>query len=443
MDWVDFKSEAVRASFDDARLRKGARLNPRFGGPGFVAGGPVPVSGELSMLGRARSSVILNDTTLRDGEQAPGVSFTIGEKVAIARVLADAGVPEIEAGTPAMGPEEIAAINAIVRENLPLKAMAWCRMLRRDVDAAVASGVSMVNVSVPVSDIQLRAKFNKGRDHALRLIGDVVPYARDRGLEIAVGCEDASRADVEFLAMVAGAAEQAGARRIRFADTLGVLDPFATYAMIERLRRACDLEIEIHAHDDLGLATANTLAALRAGAQHASVTVVGLGERAGNAPLEEVAVAVEALYGLSSGIDLRRLTEAAQMVARAAGRTIPEAKAIVGDAIFTHESGIHVDGLLKDRHCYEALDPALLGRTHRLVLGKHSGVNAVRNALKELGYDVSPDHAKIILLQIKAYAQQTKGAVPSGMLLDFYRQADPHAAAAAGRGAPDLATLAN
>lgn len=387
------------------------------------------------------ASIVLNDTTLRDGEQAPGVAFTIAEKVAIARVLALAGVSEIEVGTPAMGAEEISAINAIVREDLPPTAIAWCRMLRSDVDAAVASGVPMVNVSVPVSDVQLKAKFGAGRDHALRLIADVVPYARDRGLEIAVGCEDASRADIDFLLHVGDCAARAGARRIRFADTLGVLDPFATFAMIERLRRACDLEIEIHAHDDLGLATANTLAALRAGACHASVTVVGLGERAGNAPLEEVAVAVEVLYGYQSGIDLRRLSEVAEIVARAAGRAIPEAKAIVGGAVFTHESGIHVDGLLKDRQCYQALDPAVLGRSHRMVLGKHSGLGAVRNALKELGFDASPDEAKVVLTEIRAYAQQTKAGVSRDMLMSFYQAVNGGRSRSARLLSPDVTAL--
>lgn len=392
--------------------------------------------------GPSEAAIVLNDTTLRDGEQAPGVAFTIAEKVAIARVLAAAGVAEIEVGTPAMGAEEIAAIDAIVREGLPIKASAWCRMVRSDVDAAVASGVRIVNLSVPVSDIQLEAKFGLGRSHALGLVTKLVPYALDRGLEVAVGCEDASRADMDFVVEIADAAKAAGAKRIRFADTLGVLDPFATYAKIERLRHACDLEIEIHAHDDLGLATANTLAALKAGARHASVTVVGLGERAGNAPLEEVAVAVDALYGTASGVDLLQLTEIARIVARAAGRVIPEAKAIVGDAVFTHESGIHVDGLLKNRQCYQALDPAKLGRRHRMVLGKHSGIRAVSTALRDQGFDVSPEHARAILAQVKAYAQHTKRAVPTAMLMSFYRQANEGQKPSGSRLPQDLAFLA-
>jgi len=380
-----------------------------------------------AMAGSVKDSVkkpiVLNDTTLRDGEQAPGVAFSPEEKIAIAKALAGAGVPEIEAGTPAMGEREIAAIRDVVAEKLPAKIIAWCRMVRQDIDAAVASGVGMINLSLPVSDIQLKAKFSADRAYARDMISRFIPYARDKGLEVALGCEDASRADLSFLRELADLGASLGVRRLRFADTLGVLDPFMTFSMVEQLRAGTDLEIEIHAHDDLGLATANTLAALRAGATHASVTVVGLGERAGNAPLEEVAVAVKSLYGLSTEVDLTALAGVARVVTNAAGRSIPEAKAIVGEVVFTHESGIHVDGLLKDLQCYQALDPALLGRSHHVVLGKHSGLRAVTNALAQQGLSVSADEAKFVLARIKLYAEQEKASVPGNILLDFYREA--------------------
>ena len=321
-----------------------------------------------------------------------------------------------------MGRDEINAIRAIVEQGLPLTTIAWCRMLTGDVDAALEAGVSMVNVSVPVSDLQIAAKLGGKRSTALEMVKRVVSHARDKGLEVAVGGEDSSRADVGFLMEIMAVAKAAGARRFRVADTLSVLDPDDTRALLKALRSATDLELEFHGHDDLGLATANTLAAIKAGATHASVTVIGLGERAGNAPLEEVAVALRQLYRLETGIVLSELGAVAEVVAKAAARSIPLNKAIVGEHIFTHESGIHVDGLLKDRRTYQALDPELLGRSNRVVIGKHSGLSAIDMVLSELRLPADSEERRRILARVREYAVANKGPVREEVIARIWRE---------------------
>ncbi|SNX54946.1 homocitrate synthase family protein [Thermoanaerobacterium sp. RBIITD] len=355
------------------------------------------------------------DTTLRDGEQTAGVVFSMPEKVFIAKMLDRIGVRYIEAGIPAMGGEEKESIYEILNLGLKAKILTWNRAVISDVKASIDCGAKYLHISSPVSDIHISSKLKKDRRWVIDNLKRVLHYAQKFNCEISVGAEDASRADRAFLYTFAKIAKEEGASRFRYSDTVGVLEPFRTYEEVKRLRETVDIDIEIHVHNDFGMATANALAAFKAGAKFVSTTINGLGERAGNAAFEEVIMAMKYLYGHDLKINTDLLYRLSRYVALASKRKIPSGKAIVGGEIFNYEKGLE-NNLVYD----EIFLPEEIGLSTKLVIGKHSDIHAIVSKYHSLGIELTEREAAFLLRYIRTWVVKNKRSLTEEELLNIY-----------------------
>jgi len=352
--------------------------------------------------------IYIVDTTLRDGEQTAGVVFANREKVRIAKFLDELGVDQIEAGVPVMGGDETDAIRSICQAGLRASIMGWNRPVIKDIEASLACGCDAVAISISTSDIHIKYKLRASREWVVENMVKAVEFAKKEGLYVSVNAEDASRSDMAFLGEFARAGKQAGADRLRYCDTVGILDPFTTQDNIRAILKETDIDIEMHTHNDFGMATANALAGVMAGANYVGVTVIGLGERAGNAALEEVVMSLKHLHKIDLGVKTEMFREVAEYVSRAAHRELPAWKAIVGSNMFCHESGIHGDGVLKHPGNYEPFEPHEVGLQRQIVVGKHSGSAALKAKFAEYGIQLTDHQTEELLPKIRSHTVAMK-----------------------------------
>ncbi|EKQ56006.1 MULTISPECIES: homocitrate synthase [unclassified Clostridium] len=376
---------------------------------------------------KTNKKVTIVDTTLRDGEQTAGVVFANDEKIVIAQMLSDLGVDQLEVGIPTMGGDEKEAIKKIVKRNLKSSIMAWNRAVISDIEQSIDCGVDSVAISISVSDIHIQHKLKTSREWVLENMVKSVEFAKKNGLYVSVNGEDASRADKDFLVEFINAAKQAGANRFRYCDTVGIKEPFGIRDDIKYIYDKTNFDIEMHTHNDFGMATANAVAGIKGGASHVGVTVNGLGERAGNAALEEVIMALMLVYGYKGEeINTQMFREVSEYVSRASGRDLPIWKAIVGTNMFAHESGIHADGAIKDPKNYEAFDPSIVGLERQIVIGKHSGRAAVVNKFKEYNIELTDEEAQGILELVRATSVRLKRSLFDKEVVQLYQEYHRH-----------------
>ena len=352
--------------------------------------------------------IYIFDTTLRDGEQTPGVALTVDEKMQIAQKLNNLGVDKIEVGFPASSKGEIESAKRINSLSLDSTLVGLARSLERDIDAVIESDLDYVHTFIGTSPLHRDYKLKMSKPAILETAVNAVEYAKDHGLTVEFSAEDATRTERDFLFEVFNSVVDAGADFLDVPDTVGVLTPVFTRELITDIRNNFSAPISVHFHNDFGLATANSLTAIECGANQAHVTVNGLGERTGNCSLEELVITLKVAYGIDLGLDTTRLYSLSHLVGRFTGVKMPVNKPIVGDNAFAHESGIHVHGILNNANTYEPMSPELVGHSRRIVLGKHTGANALKSKLKEYHIDLNDDQFCKVFEEIKSLGDSGK-----------------------------------
>lgn len=364
------------------------------------------------------------DSTLRDGEQAPGVCFHPAEKINIASMLNDLGIQEVEVGTPAMGKTEIATMKDIATAGFRFQTLSWCRATKEDIRAAIKTKTSGINISFPVSSLQLNT-INKNEEWIIKSMPELIQMATDYFEMVAIGMQDASRTNYNFLSKVINLSNSLSVNRIRIADTVGCLNPVSTQNLFTKLKNEFpSTTFEFHAHNDLGMATANSLAATLSGVECISTTINGLGERAGNTPIDEILFALKHSASVEPELNTCKLQEISNYVSYVSGRPIPLSKPITGEKVFKHESGIHTNSLLKNKKTYQLIDETETGRKKDsgIVFGKHSGTKALIDFFKNKGHHITRENALSILEQIKMYSEIRKDNLPDHKIMELFYQ---------------------
>lgn len=361
------------------------------------------------------------DTTLRNGEQAAGVVFSKHEKIRMAKMLDEIGITEIEIGTPSIGPSEREIIKEIVASGIKGKLFTYTEAVPENIKLAVECGIKNIIINISTSDLHIKVKYGQNRTWVLNQLRETIAAAKHYDLNFIISAEDATRTDLEFLLKLLHLAEKKEAYRFRICDTVSRLDPFRTFLLISTILNTVNFPIEVYNHNDFGMATANAMAAIRAGAVSLVTSINGIGEGTGNAALEEIVMALKYLENIDLGITTARFREIAEYVAKASARAVPVWKAIVGTNVFAHESGIHADGVLKNPINYEVFEPGEVGLTRQIVVGKHSGSHTILHKFKEFGIELTVAEANDILAMSRAMSVDLKRPLFDKELMYIYK----------------------